>query len=226
MNTDSAGARQRVPCNRAQVNSDNTAGRITEVKEVTYIDVVSSAAEKMAIGQDVVKYVNAVEDAYMTARRRRNDTDGGSSDAPPRQRGRVAELTLGVQRGICLGEQVHETPPVQQGESSARNPRAEPIAVEPPAHIIEDSVDGAEEIEQAAPPVRKPAVRTAKRGAPKPPRPIRMMIGGPGFDIVAEFRDLPVSNMKWGTLMDMASALRRQIGAGLLLERRERRVMG
>ena len=53
-----------------------------------------------------------------------------------------------------------------------------------------------------------------------------MMIGRPGFDIVAEFRDLPVTNMKWGTLMDMAPALRRQIGAGLLLERRERKAKG
>ena len=35
-----------------------------------------------------------------------------------------------------------------------------------------------------------------------------------------------MTNMKWGTLMDMAPALRRQIGAGLLLERRERRVKG
>ena len=68
----------------------------------------------------------------------------------------------------------------------------------------------------------KTAARKAKRGGPKPPRPIRMMIGRPGFDIVAEFRDLPVTNLKWGELMDMAPALRRQIGAGLLLERRER----
>jgi hypothetical protein len=70
---------------------------------------------------------------------------------------------------------------------------------------------------------RKTAGRKAKRGTPKPPRPIRMMVGRPGFDIVAEFRDLPVTNLRWGTLMDMAPALRRQIGAGLLLERRERK---
>ena len=98
--------------------------------------------------------------------------------------------------------------------------------MEPPAQVIEDSVDDVEEIEQAAPLVRKSAVRRAKRGAPKPPRPIRMMSGRPGFEIGAEFRELPVTNMKWGTLMDMATALRRQIGAGLLLEHRERRVKG
>ena len=107
-----------------------------------------------------------------------------------------------------------------------RNSRAEPIPVELPTYVIEDSVDDAEEIEQAAPLVRKPAVRRARCEAPKPPRPIRMMFGQPGFDIVAEFRELPVTNMKWGTLMDMAPAVRRQIGAGLLLERQERRVKG
>ena len=114
-NTDNTGARQRVTGNRAWANSDNTAGRITEVKEVTYIDIVSSAAEKMAIGKDLVKYVNAVEDAYVTGRRRRNDTDGGSSNAPPRQRGRVAEPLVGAQRGIRLGEQVHDTQQCNRG---------------------------------------------------------------------------------------------------------------
>ena len=53
-----------------------------------------------------------------------------------------------------------------------------------------------------------------------------MMIGRPGFDIVAEFRDLSVTNLKWGTLLDMAPALRRQIGVGLLLERREHKAKG
>ena len=112
-NTDNTGARQRITGNRAQANSDNTAGRISEVKEVTYINIVSSEVEQMAIGKDVVKCVNAVEDAYVTGRRRRNDTDGGLSDAPPRPRGRVAKPLVGTQRGIPLGEQVHETPAVQ-----------------------------------------------------------------------------------------------------------------
>ena len=51
---------------------------ITVVKEVAYINVVSSAAKKMFTVKDVVRYVNAVEDAYVTGRRRRNDTDGSS----------------------------------------------------------------------------------------------------------------------------------------------------
>ena len=66
-------------------------------------------------------------------------------------------------------------------------------------------------------------VRKRRAAIPKPPRHIRMMVKRSGFDIVAEFRDLPVANMKWGTLMDIAPALRRQVGTGLLLERQVRR---
>ena len=213
--------------NKAPAANDGNVGRITEVQEVTYVDVVSSAAEKMAIGKAVVKYVNAVEDAYVTGRRRRNESDGGSSDAPPRQRGRPA-VPANLQGGIQLGERVSEEPRAQHGESAAAaEARAEPIDVQtPPRIVVEDSVSDAVESERPAPVPKRPAQRKAKRGAPKPPRPICMMIGRPGFDIVAEFRDLPVTNMKWGTLMDMAPALRRQIGAGLLLERRERKAKG
>ena len=213
--------------NKPPAASEGNTGRITEVQEVTYVDVVSSAAEKMAIGKAVVKYVNAVEDAYVTGRRRRNESDGGSSDAPPRQRGRPAAPTT-LQGGIRLGERVSEEPRAQHGESAAAaEARAEPIDVQtPPRIVVENSVSEAVESERPAPVPKRPAQRKAKRGAPKPPRPIRMMIGRPGFDIVAEFRDLRVTNMKWGTLMDMAPALRRQIGAGLLLERRERKAKG
>ena len=79
------------------------------VKEVAYINVVSSAAENMSIDKDVVRYVNAVADANVAGRRRRNDIDGGSSDAHPRQRGRVARPS-GTQGGIPLAEQVSEGP--------------------------------------------------------------------------------------------------------------------
>ena len=53
-----------------------------------------------------------------------------------------------------------------------------------------------------------------------------MMIEHPSFDVVAEFRDLPVTNLKWGMLMDMAPSLHRQVGTGLLLERKARRTKG
>ena len=97
-----------------------------------------------------------------------------------------------------------------------------------PRVTIDDSDDEPIEVRRTPQPATlpKPVERRAKRGAAKPPRPIRMMIGRPGFDVVAEFRDLPVTNMRWGTLMDMAPARRRQIGAGLLLERRERKTRG
>ena len=61
---------------------------------------------------------------------------------------------------------------------------------------------------------------------PKPHRHIQMMVERPSFDVVAEFRDLPVANLKWGMLMDMAPALRRQVGTGLLLERQAKRGKG
>ena len=54
-------------------------------------------------------------------------------------------------------------------------------------------------------------------GFPKPFRHIRMMVECPSFDVVAEFRDLPVANLKCGMIMDMAPALQRQVGTGLLL---------
>jgi hypothetical protein len=54
---------------------------------------------------------------------------------------------------------------------------------------------------------------------PKAPRRIRMMMGQTGFDVLAEFKDMPVNNLKWGAFLDIAPALRCTIGTGLLLER-------
>ena len=126
----------------------------------------------------MVKYVNAVEDAYVTGRRRRNESDRGSSDAPPRQRGRPA-LPANLQGGIRLGERVSEELRAQHGESAAAaEARAEPIDVQtPPRIVVEDSVSDPVESERPAPVPQRPAQRKAKREAPKPPRPIRMMIG-------------------------------------------------
>ena len=72
-------------------------------------------------------------------------------------------------------------------------------------------------MEAPAEPVEK--VRKKRAAVPWPPRQTHMMIERPGFDVVAEFSDLPVSNMKCRTLMDFAPALRRQVGTGLRLER-------
>ena len=44
-------------------------------------------------------------------------------------------------------------------------------------------------------------------------------MGHASFDVLAEFREMPVMNLKWGTLLDIAPALRRIVETGLLLER-------
>ena len=131
------------------------------------MDVVSSAAGIMAIGKAVVKYVNAVEDTYVTGRRRRNASAGGSSNALPRQRGRPA-VPANLRGGIRLGERVSEEPRAQHGESAvAADARAEPIVVQTPTWIVvEDSVSDAVESERPAPVPKRPAKRKARRGAP------------------------------------------------------------
>ena len=233
--------RHRTPPNRFQANNAKenvepaSAGKITELKEVTYVDIVSSAAENMSIGRDVVRYVNAVEDVFVTGRRRRADTDAGSSDAPPRQKGRVEEPVNAAPAGTSrVAPQPISTDSESEGETPERGLPAEPIAASSPTRRRRVTVEQAEDQDmeevvqlRAAPATatlpKKTGEPKTKRGLPKGPRPIRMMIGRPGFDVVAEFRDLPVTNLRWGTLMDMAPALRRQIGTGLLLERRERK---
>ena len=219
--------RHRTPVHRFQANSSNekkepaSAGRITELKEVTYVDIVSSASEGMSIGRDVVQYVNAVEDAFVTGRCRRADTDAGSSDALPRQKGRMTEPANTAPATASRLEPQHiSTDSASDGETPERGIPAEPIAPNSPRRRQRVTVEQAEDQEmeevvqlRAAPATVTLPKRTgeprAKRGQPKPPRPIRMMVGRPGFDIVAEFRDLPVTNLRWGTLMDMAPALRR-----------------
>ena len=94
-----------------------------------------------------------------------------------------------------------------------------PVVERPAPHVVPDTEE-TEEIPRAEP------MRKKRPAVPKPPRHIRMMIERPGYDVVAEFRDLPVSNLKWGMLMDIAPALRRQVGTGLLLERQARKAKG
>ena len=230
--------RIRTPSNRFQANNSSgnkdpaTTSRITELKEVAYVNIVSSVAERMSIDEDVVRYVNAVEDVFVTGRCRRADTDAGSSDAPPRQKGRTTEPTNTAPPTTRAVPHRISSDSASEGETPEPGIPAEPIAASSPSRGTRVTVEAADDMEDVVQLRPAPATVTlpkrtgtpkAMRGQPKAPRPIRMMIGRPGFDIVAEFRDLPVSNLRWGTLMDMAPALRRQIGAGLLLERRERR---
>lgn len=49
---------------QAAAPKDANPNRITKIKDVAYVDIMSSAANKMTIGNDEVHYVNAVEDVY------------------------------------------------------------------------------------------------------------------------------------------------------------------
>lgn len=62
---------------------------------------------------------------------------------------------------------------------------------------------------------RKPKV---EKGNPAR-QPIRMMKEMIPPDIVAQLRDTPVSGLCWGTLFDLAPAVRRDVAKGLVLER-------
>ena len=60
----SSGGRTRGQGNRFSqpaAPKDPNRNRIAELKDVAYVNIVSSAADKMTIGKDVVRYVNAVD---------------------------------------------------------------------------------------------------------------------------------------------------------------------
>ena len=163
----------------------------------------------MTIGTDVVRYVNAVEEAYTGGCCGRADDDTGSLEARTRTR-------------IRLGELVGSDPVCGEASTTpAMSTTVPPVVPRPPPQVLKDS-DGDEPL----PPPQVKQVRKRRAGLPKPPRHIRIMIERSGFDVVAEFRDLPVANMKWGMLMDIAPAIRRQVGTGLLLERQAKRAKG
>ena len=66
------------------------SGHVTELNNTAAVDLVSSPARGLMIGQEVVRYVNAVEESCAVGARRRVEADEGSSEAPPRARIRVA----------------------------------------------------------------------------------------------------------------------------------------
>ena len=161
--------------NRKQPMVDpRDSGRITELKNMASVDLVSSAARKMTIGTDVIKYVNAVEEAYAVGHRRRDEGDAGSSDLPAGARSRVAGPP-----GLA-GERMQSSasPPVPAA--------APPEGAEGPPQVLRDSD---EDDQEAEPEVVEKVVRKRRAAIPKPPRYIRMMVECPGFDVVAEFPD-------------------------------------
>ena len=201
------------------------SGRVTELNNTAAVDLVSSAARWLTIGREVVRYVNAVEESCAVGARHRAEADGGSSEAPPRARIRVAGPgPRAADPGPSNSLEPEETIRLQPSAAPDRTapaPPAPPAASTPP-QVLRDLSD--EPMDAPAEPAEK--VRKRRAAVPRPPRHLRMMIERPGFDVVAEFRDLPVSNMKWETLMDIAPALRRQVGTGLLLERQVKRTKG
>ena len=103
--TDESAARN----NRKQLTGDpRDSGRITELNNTASVDLVSSAARKMTIGTDVIKYVNAVEEAYVGGRRHRGKGDAGSSNTPARARIRVAGPS-GLAGDACSGLRLHQS---------------------------------------------------------------------------------------------------------------------
>ena len=99
----------------------------------------------------------------------------------------------------------------EEGESSRRDKGKQQATVETEEEVV---------VTAAGPAVRK---QVKKVCTPKAPRHIRMMVGQDAFDVLAEFRDMPVANLKWGALLDMAPSLRRVVGMGLLLEQQPRK---
>ena len=99
----------------------------------------------------------------------------------------------------------------EEGESSRRDKGKQQATVGTEEEIV---------VTAAGPGVRK---QVKKVRTPKAPRHIRMMVGQESFDVLAEFRDMPVANLKWGALLDMAPSLMRVVGTGLLLEQQPRK---
>ena len=94
----------------------------------------------------------------------------------------------------------------EEGESSRRDKGKQQAMAETEEEVV---------VTAAGPVVRKQVKQVC---TPKAPWHIRMMVGQEAFDVHVEFRDMPVANLKWGALLDMAPSLRRVIGMGLLLK--------
>ena len=99
----------------------------------------------------------------------------------------------------------------EAGQAAGRDKGKQRATVETEDEVVEVA---------AGPAVRKQIKRVR---TPKAPRRIRMMLGQEGFDVLAEFREMPVQGLKWGALLDLAPSLRRVVGTGLLLEQQPRK---
>ena len=234
------------------MNPPTATSRITEVTDVAAVETVSSADREAHSSRDLVKYVNPKwEEVHAVERRKLPQvlTDSHSDERPPRRRARttyddemeVSEDGEGEPAERVTPEARVASGPREEGDTvrvrAGRNQRQEEDTgrfrvVRTPREEGESSrrdkgkqqatVETEEEVvvTAAGPAVRK---QVKKVRTPKAPRHIRMMVGHEGFDVLAEFRDMPVANLKWGALLDMAPSLRRVVGTGLLLEQQPRK---
>ena len=175
--------------------------RITEVPDVAAIEVLSSAMGGVKVVKELVKYVDPA-DVFAGERRRYSEMDSGGQGDTIRLR---------------KGQAVAPPGPEPLCEQNAGEPSRSP-----PQRLVDSESEI--EMEERPKPAEKKHTKTPRQ--PKPPRKIRMMMGHPGFDVLAEFRDMPVNNLKWGALLDIAPALRRIVGTGLLLERLAKKAKG
>jgi len=126
-------------------------------------------------------------------------------------------VTSGMESGVSRLRKRTTMAPPEVAEQPV-DPGEGPSHRGPPERLQDSGTD----IEMEARPQPKAKERKQKKkGTSKEvrePRRIRMMLGHTGFNVLAEFRDIPVKNLKWGELLDIAPALRRTVGTGLLLE--------
>ena len=173
--------------------------RITEVPDVAAIEVLSSAMSGVKVVRELVKYVDPAE-VYVGEKRRHSEMDSGGQGDTIRVRKRQAVAPAGP----------------------SREPVVTPVSQEPPWQEVNSESDI--EMESRPKPVEKKQQKTPRQ--PKPPHQIRMMMGHARSNVLAEFRDMPMNNLKWGALLDIAPALRRIVGTGLLLERLTKKQKG
>jgi hypothetical protein len=153
--------------------------RITEVPDMAAIEVLGSAAGGVRVVKKMVKYLDTVE-AYVGERRRRSEMTSGGNSIVRRARKRQTVAPPGRTYNV------------------AADP--DELSTRPPPQVLQDSSPELTDIEMEPRPPPRENERTQKKTPrqPKAPLRIRMMIGETGFDVLAEFRDMPVNNLKWG----------------------------
>ena len=232
----------------APANQASPTNRISEVTDVAAVEAVSSGVDyPVPAIRDLVKYVNH-NDVNAVERRKLQQvlTDSHSEERPLRRRPRPTyEEVRDVSDEEMQGGPAERITPEVRARSSSPREEQDTVRVRAGRSQQEEGetvrVSGTRRAQEGGQPAGAdkgkqratvetdddvveiaagPAVRKQikKVRTPKAPRHIRMMLGQTGFNVLAEFREMPVTGLKWGALLDMAPSLRRVIGTGLLLE--------